>query len=377
MSITTYGWLVLIFPLAGRGPDRPDLQGAAAARARRARHAGDLPLVPERGRHAARARRPRRGGAPGRLGRVGLREHGRRRRADLDPDRPAVDADVPGGRGRLDADPPLLGRLHGRRPRLHALLRLPELLRLQHAAARPGGELLPADRRLGVRRRRLVLPDLVLVPPHDGDQGRHQGVRHQRARRRRARARHVLRLPGHGHAGLPARRSRRSTRGVHDEPARARRGLHPAAGRRVRQVRPGPAAHLAPGRHGGPDAGLRADPRRHDGHRRRVPDRAPAPALRARAGRRRGRRDRRRRHAADRGHDRPRRDRPQAGHRVLDDVADRLHDHGRLLGRLRRRHVPPDDARLLQGAALHGGRLGDRGDGRQPGPRPDGRASAR
>ena len=42
--------------------------------------------------------------------------------------------------------------------------------------------------------------------------GRHQGVRHQRARRRRARARHVLRLQGHGHAGLPARPSRRSTR---------------------------------------------------------------------------------------------------------------------------------------------------------------------
>ena len=74
--------------------------------------------------------------------------------------------------------------------------------------------------------------------------------------------------------------------------------------------------------------------------------------------------------AADRRHDRPRRDRPQARHRVLDDVADRLHGHGRELGRLRRRHVPPDDARLLQGAALHGRRLGDRGDGRRPEPRP-------
>ena len=45
--------------------------------------------------------------------------------------------------------------------------------------------------------------------------GRHQGVRDQRARRRRARARHVLHLQGHRHAGLPktfadvdARRSR-------------------------------------------------------------------------------------------------------------------------------------------------------------------------
>ena len=35
-------------------------------------------------------------------------------------------------------------------------------------------------------------------------------------------------------------------------------------------------------------------------------------------------------HALDRGHDRPRRDRSQAGHRLLDDVPDRLHDHGRL-----------------------------------------------
>ena len=53
-------------------------------------------------------------------------------------------------------------------------------------------------------------------------------------------------------------------------------------------------------------------------------------------------------------------DRHQARHRLLDDVADRLHDHGRLGRRLRGRHVPPDDARLLQGAAVHGRRLGDR-----------------
>ena len=49
----------------------------------------------------------------------------------------------------------------------------------------------------------------------------------------------------------------------------------------------------------------------------------------------------------------------------------------RLVGRLRRRHVPPDDARLLQGAAVHGRRLGDRRDGRHAGPRPDGRLPAR
>ena len=73
----------------------------------------------------------------------------------------------------------------------------------------------------------------------------------------------------------------------------------------------------------------------------------------------------------------PRGDRPQARHRLLDDVPDRLHDHGRLELRLHGRPLPPDDARVLQGAALHGGRLGDRRDGRQPEPRRDGRLPAR
>ena len=38
-----------------------------------------------------------------------------------------------------------------------------------------------------------------------------------------------------------------------------------------RQVGPDPALHLAAGRDGRPDAGLRPDPRRHHGHRRRLP----------------------------------------------------------------------------------------------------------
>src|SRR4051812_15538744 len=350
-------------------PDRAHVPGAAAARARHHRDAGDPAVIPGRGRHVPQAAGPRRGFAPGRLGRLGLREDGRDRRADRDPGRPAVDADVPDRGRRLDADPPLLGRLHGRRSRLHALLRVPELLRLQHAAAGPGVELLPADHRLGVRRRRLVLPDQLLVPAHHRDAGRHQGVRDQRARRRGARARDVLRLPRRPHARLPAD-VRPDRRRVHPQRSEPGRRLHPAADRRVREVRPGPAAHLAPGRDGGPDAGLRADPCGHDGDRGGVPDRAPAPAVRARAGRSRGRRDRRLRHAADRRHDRPGGDRSQARHRVLDDVPDRLHDHGRLVGRLCRRHVPPDDARVLQGAALHGGRLGHLGDGRHPEPRP-------
>ena len=62
--------------------------------------------------------------------------------------------------------------------------------------------------------------------------------------------------------------------------SRARR--LPAPGRRGRQVRTAPAPHLAARRHGGPDAGQRADPRRDDGHRRRLPGRPHAPDLRRR-----------------------------------------------------------------------------------------------
>ena len=50
-----------------------------------------------------------------------------------------------------------------------------------------------------------------------------------------------------------------------------------------REVGAAAAAHLAARRHGGPDAGLRADPRRHHGDGRRVPDRAHEPALLVRA----------------------------------------------------------------------------------------------
>ena len=74
-------------------------------------------------------------------------------------------------------------------------------------------------------------------------------------------------------------------------------------------------------------------------------------------------RHRRLRHAAGGGDDRPRGHRPQARHRLLDDVADRLHGHGRERGRVRGRALPPHDARLLQGAALHGRRLGHQRDG--------------
>ena len=55
---------------------------------------------------------------------------------------------------------------------------------------------------------------------------------------------------------------------------------------------------------------------------------------------------------ADGRADRARPDRHQARDRVLDDVADRLHVRRRRARRVSERDVPPDDARLLQGAAL-------------------------
>ena len=70
-------------------------------------------------------------------------------------------------------------------------------------------------------------------------------------------------------------RGRTATRRGHADRDRAA-----AAARRVRQVGAGAAAVLARGRDGGPDPGVGADPRRHHGHRGRVPDRAVRSGLR-------------------------------------------------------------------------------------------------
>ena len=103
-----------------------------------------------------------------------------------------------------------------------------------------------------------------------------------------------------------------------------------AAARRLRQVRSGPAAGLVARRHGGPDPGLRADPRRDDGHRRRVPDRpVQRRSYDLTAGRPAGGRDRRRGHAAGRVHRRLRQRRHQEGAGLLDGLPDRLHVPGR------------------------------------------------
>ena len=95
-----------------------------------------------------------------------------------------------------------------------------------------------------------------------------------------------------------------------------------AVRRRHRQVRADPALRLAAGRDGRPDAGLGADPRRDDGHGRRLPD--GALARRSSSSRRRPRWRSAVVGASTallRGDDRPGAERHQEGARLLDGLA--------------------------------------------------------
>ena len=68
-------------------------------------------------------------------------------------------------------------------------------------------------------------------------------------------------------------------------------------------------------------------------------------------------------------------DRHQEGTGILDDFATRLHVHGMRGCGLRRRHLPPDDPRLLQGAALPLGRSHHSRPRRRAGHAPHGRTA--
>ena len=162
-------------------------------------------------------------------------------------------------------------------------------------AARPGRQLPAAVRRLGAGRPVELPADRLLVPQaRRAALRRQEGVHGQPRRRRRLRAR------DHGHLGRHRARSTSASRStcstsrdaaaiaVPDRPSIALLAVR----RRRRQERPVPAARLAARRDGRPDAGLRADPRGDDGHRRRLPRRPRQPAVRQRAagdGRRRRR----------------------------------------------------------------------------------------
>ena len=79
------------------------------------------------------------------------------------------------------------------------------------------------------------------------------------------------------------------------------------------------------------------------------------------------------RHGLRGGHHRLRATGHQEGARLLHGVPDRLHDAGRRLGRLHRRHLPHGGARLLQGPAVPRRRLGDPRARRRAGPQAHGR----
>ena len=127
------------------------------------------------------------------------------------------------------------------------------------------------------------------------------------------------------------------------------------------QERADPALRLAARRHGRPDAGLRADPRGDDGHRRRLPHRAQRRSCsrwrRSRMHRRggrsaRSRRSSRRRSASSSGTSRrcSRTRRSRSSATCSSASASGAYAAG---------DVPPRDARVLQGAAVPRLRLGD------------------
>ena len=276
-------------------------------------------------------------------------------------------------RGRL-ADPHLLHRLHEGRHELRPLLRVPEPVPLLHAAARPGPVAAGALRRLGRRRARIVSVDRLLVRRSRQGARRQEGLPHQPHRRCWLPARHVRAVPGAGNAG-----NGQDQRGVHERAAAGgvrEPGRHPPVHRRLRQVGADPAPCLVAGRDGRSDAGLGVDPCRDDGDRRRLSGRAPVRRLHARAGGVRGDRRGRRDDGVFRGDDRARADRHQEGARVLDDLAARPHVRRAGRGRLRRRHLPPLHARVLQGVPVPGRRQRDPCAGRRAGHHQDGRARA-
>ena len=253
--------------------------------------------------------------------------------------------------GRRLPDPRLRDRLHEGRRRGAALPRVQGAVRLLDAPARHGGQPAAPARGLGDGRARVVPADQLLAPAGERGRGREEGVHRQRVRRRDVRAGPVSDRPAGGYARL---RHRLLAGAARDRPGqhRCRADRARPAGRRGREVRSGALAHVAARCHGGPDSGLGPDPRRDDGDGGRLPDRPHERVLRAGADRpAHGRR-------ARRGDDRPGRpdrarpDRHQARDRLLDDEPDRLHVRRRRPRRVRPRHVPSDDARLLQGAAL-------------------------
>ena len=159
-----------------------------------------------------------------------------------------------------------------------ALLRLPQPLHVQHAAARPGGRLPAPLRGLGAGGPVELPAHRLLVPAAARRPWRQEGL--PRQPRRRLRASSSASWASSCSRGTLERprlvRAVRCEADPLDERHRALLLFIGAGG----QERPVPVPRLAARRHGGPDPGQRPHPRRDDGQRRRLLRRAHHPALR-------------------------------------------------------------------------------------------------
>ena len=146
---------------------------------------------------------------------------------------------------------------------------------------------------------------------------------------------------------------------------------------RMREVGPAAPLRLAPGRDGRTHPGLGPDPRRHHGHRGRLPHdpREPDPRPELRLGPRADRVGGGA-HRPVRRHDRGGPERHQEGAGLLHHQPAGVHVPRHRQRRLRGRHLPHDHARVLQGAALPRCRLGDPRDARRAGHAAHGRTPA-
>ena len=268
------------------------------------------------------------------------------------------------------------------RPEHPALHGLSVAVHLRHADAGDGRQPRAAVLRLGRRGPRVLPADRLLVRPAVGQRRGDQGLHRQPGRRFRLRARHLRAFCMLRHASQfdDDLRQARRTMAEHDAARssattcrRSTDRLPAAVRRRHGQVGAARPAHLAAGRHGRPDAGLGADPRRDHGDRRRLHGLPAVAAVRVRADGARRRHLHRRLDRVLRRHRRPDAERHQAGDRLFDLLAARLHVLRRRRRRLSGRHVPPLHPRLLQGAAVPRRRLGDPRHVRRAGHAPDGR----
>ena len=272
------------------------------------------------------------------------------------------------------ADPPVLDRLHARRPEVLEVLPLPEPVRLLDADAGAGRQPAPHLPRLGGRRRLLVLPHLVLV---------HRRRPTPRPARRPSSPTASATGASWSPCSSPSRRS--ASLNYAEHPAAGRRRLAADHGHRHRRCcsSSAPSASRPSSRCTSGCPTPWPAPRRSRRSSTPPPWSPPASTCMTRMNpvHRRSPTTGCRTliawvgvaHRAVRRHHRRRPERHQEGAGLLDGQPARLHVPGRRRRRLRGRHLPHDHPRLLQGPAVPRLRLGHPRHARRAGHAPHGR----